>query len=126
MSKLVRLYPRNPKKGWFIQIYTDVELNIKFLALRGWYEVEDDVAEKLRQVRQKKYDPRSGPAFLIADDKAHAKELEKTVLRPPEKDDESIGTTDAPIEAKRPARIGTRKASDAYDRKRPRTRRAIK
>jgi hypothetical protein len=106
MSKLVRLYPRDPERGWLIQTYLDPQMGLKFLAARGWYKVSDDQAEELKAVRQKHYDARSQKAFLIADDSDHARELEETVLRDPEAEEENIGTIEAPVETKRP---GSRK-----------------
>jgi hypothetical protein len=95
--KLVRLYPRNPDRGWFIQTYVDPQLGLKFVSERGWYQVSDEIAEALKEVRQKRYDLRSGPAFAIAKDKEEARLIERTEINPPEKEEEVVGTAEAPI-----------------------------
>lgn len=105
MSKLVRLYPRNTKRGWYIQTYLDPALGVKFLGTRGWYEVDDEVAEKLKGVRQKHYDPRSGLAFMIANDKAEAREMDASLVDPDE-EEAKVGTADDPVKVKsRPGMI---------------------
>ncbi len=108
MSKLVRLYPYNPRRGWLMKTYLDPQLGdrrggMKFLGKRGWYEVSDEVSEELEDVRQQDQDPRSGPAFLIARSPAHAKKLDED-LRDPEEDEASVGTADTPVRHGRPGK----------------------
>ena len=105
--KLVRLYPRDPERGWFIQTYVDPQLGLKFVASQGWYQVDDDVAEVLSVVRQKHYDPRSAKAFLIAANADEARKLE-VELRPPKKEGDIIGTADAPVPVLKSTRPGSR------------------
>ena len=120
MSKLVRLYPHNPRRGWFIQTYLDPGLGdrkggMKFVGKRGWYEVSDEVAEELEDVRQVDTDPRSGPAFMIARDAKHAKVLEEDLVDP-EDEDASVGTADVPVRHGRP---GKRKGKPKTRTKKP-------
>ena len=108
MPKLVRLYPHNPRRGWFVQTYLDPGLGerkggMKFVGKRGWYQVTDDVAAELEDVLQKQGDPRSGPAFLIAKDAKHAKVLDAELVDP-EDEDVSIGTADSPVQSSRPGK----------------------
>lgn len=104
MSKLVRLYPKNPHRGWYLQTYLHYQLQMKFVGTRGWYKVSDDVAEKLRDVLQIQEDPRSGPAFMIAADKEEAAKLEKSLLADPKEADKKVGTFDEPVSVARPGR----------------------
>ena len=120
MSKLVRLYPHNPRRGWLLQTYLDPQLGgrkggMKFVGKRGWYKVDDDVAEELEDVRQVDTDPRSGPAFLIARDAKHAKKLEED-LADPEDEAASVGTADSPVSHSRP---GKRKGKPKTRTKKP-------
>ena len=120
MSKLVRLYPHNPRRGWLIRTYLDPALGdrkggMKFVGKRGWYDVSDAVAAELEDVRQVDTDPRSGPAFLIARDAKHAKRLEED-LRDPEDEEASVGTADAPVKSQRP---GKRKGKPKTRTKKP-------
>lgn len=108
MSKLVRLYPHNPARGWLVQTYMHHEFG-KFVGKRGWYEVRDEVAKELAKVRQKDGKRRSGPAFMIADDKDHARELELELLVDPMKEEETVGTADAPVKARRPGKVKKQK-----------------
>lgn len=128
MSKLVRLYPHNPRRGHVLRTYLDPQLGgrrggMKFLGSRGWYEVSDEVAEELEEVRQKRYDKRSPKAFMIADDADHAKELEAELVDD-EDEDAQVGTADAPVKAARPGKrkTATKKKGSA----KPRTRRKSK
>jgi hypothetical protein len=98
--KLVRLYPRDPRRGWFIKTYVNVELELKILGDRGWYLVEDNIAEKLAKVRQKKYDPHSKLAFMIANDKEEAAKMD-LMLEDPEEEQKRIGTADYPVQMKK-------------------------
>jgi hypothetical protein len=99
MSKLIRLYPRDPKRGWYIQTYLDPGLGVKILGTRGWYQVEDDIAAKLKDVKQKAYDPRSGPAFMIANSKEEAREMDAKLVEP-EEEEAKVGTAEDPVKLK--------------------------
>lgn len=122
MSKLVRLYPYNPRRGWLKQTYLDPALGerkggMKFVGKRGWYEVSDEVAEELEDVLQREYDLRSGKAFLIAKDAREAKKLDADLVDP-EDEEASIGTADAPVRSSRP---GRRKGKPKTRTKKPKT-----
>lgn len=73
--KYARLKPWDGKKH-LRRTYTC--FGIKFLETRGWYKVDDDVAEYLATVVQIETDPESHPAFDIVDNEAAAKALVKS------------------------------------------------
>jgi hypothetical protein len=60
---LARLKPYNPKKGHLTRIYM-FDGN-RFYEERGWYEVPDDLAEKLRGLHQEHYDEDSPDLFDV-------------------------------------------------------------
>lgn len=62
MKKLARLKPYNGRTHVLRQ-YT--VFGIKFQEIKGWYEVDDDVAAYLVTVPQKQGDPYSAPAFDV-------------------------------------------------------------
>lgn len=104
MSKLIRLYPRNPQLGFVLRSYTILEPPLRFLESRGWYEVSDEVAAKLKDVPQQDRLPGGARAFLVAADKAEAKELDARVLQMVRKSkkQEQIGTAEEPVAMARP------------------------
>lgn len=61
--KLVRLKPYDPKRGHVIRRYT--VYSIRFEERRGWYRVEDEVAEYLKTVHQIYGDEYSPNAFDV-------------------------------------------------------------
>ena len=68
----VRIKPYNPKKGFLRQREFIHELNCLFIGGTGrvgnipvWYEVEEDVANRLRGYRQKQGSPFSPPVFDV-------------------------------------------------------------
>lgn len=64
--KLVRIYPPNPRQGHHAQTYMlSGSPYPKFEAWRGWYEVDDATAEKLRKLRNNPQDPGSRPVFQV-------------------------------------------------------------
>lgn len=63
MPFLVRLKPFNEKKGYLVRVYM-IE-GIRFHEERGWYEVPDDLAEKLRELHQDHYDEDSPLLFDV-------------------------------------------------------------
>lgn len=107
--KLVKLPPYSKRHRFLLRRV--VILNprmIRFIAERGWYRVEDDVAEAVAELHQIDGDPMSPKAFLIAKDEEEAKQIDARIaklLRPKEED--SVGTADAPISAERPGRKKT-------------------
>jgi len=86
---LVRLKPHDPRRGHVLRRYT--YRGIKFQEERGWYRVEKDVAEYLRDVRQLATNPHAPLAFdVCTPDEAKAldsKEKEATVTRKGATDD---------------------------------------
>ena len=62
-SMLVRLKSHDPRRGHVMRRYT--YRGIKFQEDRGWYRVENDVAEYLRTVRQVTTDEHSPLAFDV-------------------------------------------------------------
>lgn len=73
-TMLVRLKPYDPRRKFVLRRY--VYRGIHFLVTRGWERVPREVAEYLRGVRQKEFDPYSPPAFDVCTD-AEAAALEK-------------------------------------------------
>ena len=71
---LVRLKPYDPRRKFVLRRY--VYAGIHFLVTRGWERVPKAVADYLRDVRQKEFDPYSPPAFDVCTE-AEAKALEK-------------------------------------------------
>ncbi len=73
MTMLVRLKPYAPRRGHVLRRYT--YKSIKFQAERGWYRVEEEVAEYLREIHQIPSDEHSPHAFEVCTEK-EAKALE--------------------------------------------------
>jgi hypothetical protein len=73
-TMLVRLKPYDPRRKFVLRRY--VYAGIHFLVTRGWERVPKVVADYLRDVRQKEFDPYSPPAFDVCTE-AEAKALEK-------------------------------------------------
>jgi hypothetical protein len=73
-TMLVRLKPYDPRRKFVLRRY--VYAGIHFLVMRGWERVPKEIADYLRGVRQKEFDPYSPPAFDVCTD-AEAKVLEK-------------------------------------------------
>ena len=88
---LVRLKPYDPRRGYVLRRYT--YRGIKFHEERGWYRIDEDVADYLRTVRQVPSDEHAPLAFDVHTE-AEAKALEA---------DEAAATTrkkaSAPVEA---------------------------
>jgi len=63
MSMLVRLKPINERKGFVVRTYM-VE-GARFYVDRGWYEVDDSLADKLSNLHQNYDDPDSPPLFDV-------------------------------------------------------------
>ena len=60
---LVRLKPHDPRRGFKLRRYT--YRGIKFQEERGWYRVDKDVADYLREVRQVHSDEHAPLAFDV-------------------------------------------------------------
>jgi phage tail sheath gpL-like len=72
-TMLVRLKGFDPVRGCVMRRYTYA--GIKFQPERGWYRVEQTVAEYLKSVRQDPANPHSALAFdVMTDDEARALE----------------------------------------------------
>lgn len=71
---LARLKPRDGKKHT-LRSYT--VFGIKFVADRGWYKIDHDVADYLRTVKQKSHDPDSNDAFDVCTE-SQAKALDES------------------------------------------------
>ena|SRR5215831_7570470 len=78
MSKLVRLKPRDLKKGHIIRRYT--AFSQTFDERRGWYLVSDEVASYLETVRQVPNDEDTPLAFDVCTE-AEAKRLDDAERR---------------------------------------------
>jgi len=63
MAMLVRLKPINERKGFNVRTYM-VE-GARFYVDRGWYEVDDSLAERLSTLHQNYDDPDSPPLFDV-------------------------------------------------------------
>lgn len=108
---LVKLYPYDRRMGWIIRSYTitDGNRSTRFQGQRGWYEVDLEVANRLRLVPQEqRYPVESGgkPAFMIAETPAMANEMDEKLTAMRSKSvDELVGTVDAPVRAMRPGAV---------------------
>lgn len=115
MSKLVRLYPRHPQLGYVLRSYTILDPQpLRFLEVRGWYEVDDDVAEILKGIPQQDRYPGGPKAFMIAADKAEAKAMEeraKEAIRKAVRE-ETVGTVEEPVKVSSP-RPGSKRSTVA-------------
>ena len=113
--KLARLYPYDPKRGHVLQNYLAPDLGMKFVSKRGWYEVTDEQAAVLAKVPQYHSGVRTGEgeAFMIADDKSEAKKLDAALEKTKGREEEKIGTADAPVQA----RPGTKDAGKPKPRR---------
>jgi hypothetical protein len=86
---LVRLKPHDPRRGFVLRRYT--YRGIKFHEERGWYRVDEAVADYLRDVHQVIGDEHSPPAFDVCSDEdakaIDAREKEGPVPRTAAADD---------------------------------------
>ena len=71
----VRLKPHDPRRGHVLRRYTFS--GIKFQEDHGWYRVPEDVAKRLREVRQLPLDRFSPPAFDVCSE-VEAKAIDDT------------------------------------------------
>jgi len=62
----IRIHPFNPKRGFKIKRFN--YRGQKFESERGWYQVEDDFAEEVRDLKQNPYEEDSKPVFEVADE----------------------------------------------------------
>lgn len=66
MSKLVRIYPTNPARGYTVQSYLlSGSPYPMFRVERGWYEVDNETAKRLAKIRQNDNDDYSRPVFQV-------------------------------------------------------------
>ncbi len=126
MSKLIRLYPRNPQLGFVLRSYTILDPPLRFLVHRGWYQVDDEVADLLVDVPQQERFSTGPKAFMIAEDQAAAKKMDAKVASMvlKAKKLETVGTADAPVPTTRPGakkKRATEAVSDEEEGK-PKTR----
>lgn len=77
---LVRLKPFNPRRGYVLKTYVDGPTGSVFREERGWYEVEADFAERLREIRSRP-DREESPAAFDVCTRAQALELERKIRR---------------------------------------------
>ena len=63
MSKLVRIKPYSPKKGYVLRSYT--YQGNRYQEGRGWYEVDESTAAYLEGIKQRDEDPESHDAFDV-------------------------------------------------------------
>ena len=107
MSKLVRLKPFNPKRGFTLRTYT--VSGTRFTQGAGWYRVSDDLAEYLRTVPSNDADPDSPYAFQVctAEEAAAIDEAER------EQALASVQRNAAPIDVDGPRRVHTPKSKRA-------------
>lgn len=100
MPFLVRLKPFNEKKGYLVRVYM-IE-GIRFHEERGWYEVDDALAEKLRELHQDHYDEDSPILF----DVCTAKQAEKL-------DAKAAEVEEVKASARKPAQVARSRSLEA-------------
>ena len=61
----VRLKPHDPRRGHVLRRYTYQPTDTRFEGIRGWYCVDKELGEQLRDVRQIATDPHSPRAFDV-------------------------------------------------------------
>jgi len=124
MSKLVRIAPYNPRQGYVKRRHTILKPRpMRFDVDRGWYEVDDEVAEALRKIPQEDRKPAGLRAFLIATDREDAKRQEDELRQASRRNDEEvIGTVEEPIKATRPGTKPASASARAQASETPRTR----
>lgn len=74
MTMLCKIHPYTPSQGYFRKRHICPPYT--FRVERGWYEVDDTIAEKLRGEFNNPGDPTSRPVFIIAS-KAEAGAMDK-------------------------------------------------
>ncbi len=80
MTMLVRLKPFNPRRGFVMRTYVDGISGAVFKEERGWYEVEDAMAAKLKEITSKPENPESPLAFDVCT-REEAVALERRIRR---------------------------------------------
>ena len=76
---LVRIRPYNPRAGARVQTYT--YKGVRFRESAGWYKIEKDLAEELRDIQQDESDPLSMPVFDVLSEEQAAKIEEREQQR---------------------------------------------
>jgi hypothetical protein len=102
-TRLVRLYPYDPKRGYVMKTYVDIGLGLKFVESRGWYKVDAGAVSVLKKVVQDTMSPHKLPAFMIAKNIAEAESMMGEFSAPAE-EEKKIGTADAPVQLHRPGK----------------------
>jgi hypothetical protein len=74
MAMLARIKPYNPKRGHLVRRY--MVKGIRFDVNRGWYKVDEALADYLKTVTQNPNDPDTPPVFDVLTEAA-ARELEE-------------------------------------------------
>lgn len=112
MSKFVRIAPYNPRLGFVKQTHTIIKPRpMKFVEASGWYEVDDDIAEAVKEIPQVDHAPFGTKAFLVADTKEAARAMEAEIRRMARSNDEEVvGTPESPIRMSRPGQKATASA----------------
>ena len=76
-TKLVRIYPREPRRGHHVERYRLVGSDYPtFYESKGWYEVDEETANALAEIRNNYKDPNSPKVFQVLE-KEQAKAVEK-------------------------------------------------
>ena len=119
---LVRLHPYHPPLGYVLRTLTTLDPPNRFQEKSGWYDIADDVAEKLRKIPQQDRYPTGPRAFMIAEDAEEAREMDEAfqnmILKA--RKEEPVGTPDAPV--KRPGAKKRKAASKKAGTPKARTR----
>ncbi len=74
-TMLVRIKATDPRRGYVLRRFT--YKGIRFQAGNGWYQVSEEVADYLKDVRQRANDPNSPLAFDVCSEK-EARGIDKT------------------------------------------------
>lgn len=101
MPFLVRLKPFNEKKGYVVRVY--MIDGVRFHEERGWYEVPDEFANRLRELHQDHYNDDSPLLF----DVCTRKEAERL--------DAAAVIAEAKASAKKPAQIVSTRPREGGD-----------
>lgn len=108
MSKLVRLKPYAARLGHVLQNYTiTTPTPMAFKAKQGWYEVSDEIAARLAKVPQQARHPKGPRAFMVANDKEHARQLDQELreeMMEAQTGRDTTGTPEAPLKMERPGK----------------------
>lgn len=80
MTKLVRIHPRDPQRGYHAERFKLARSRYKTFDVKaGWYSVDDATAQKLSLLRNNDSDPSSRPIFQICE-KDEAEAIDRVAL----------------------------------------------